>query len=528
MSQVSRQLIRKYAAAVVVVVVVTLLKQVIISPSVGTQQWFLLYVAAICLSSWYGGYGPGALTAILCTLASDYYFVAPIGTLDLTAASAVLQLMLFLLEGLLVVGLTGNLREARAQAERSERSKDEALALLDTFQIYAPVGLAFFDNDLRYIRINYAMAALDGLIPAAHIGRTLQEVQPQISSATMDGIQEVLRTGKPLLDLETTAVKPTLLGTKTQYFSTSYYRICGIDGQPLGIGAVMVDVSERHEAENVLRESEARFRTMADGAPVMIWMADAEKRCTYFNQGWLEFTGRAMADELGSGWRDDVHKDDLERCVDTYVTAFDHRDPFMVEYRLRRHDGEHRWVTERGVPLFTPDHQFQGYIASCVDTHERKLLEVGQQFVLEAGIILTSSLEYATTLANVAKLAVPTIADWCAVDILSDDGTELRRLAVEHIDPEKVKWAYQLQQRYQVDLNGQGGVAEAIRSGKTQFTPEVTPEMIDALAPDDAAATNRRAAWADLGDHRAAGRTRAHGWRADAGHGGIEAALHAE
>ena len=83
------------------------------------------------------------------------------------------------MKGLLVVGLTGNLRETRTSAEKDERAKDEALALLDTFQVYAPVGLAFLDNDLRYIRINYAMAELDGLTPAAHIGRTLQEVQPQ-------------------------------------------------------------------------------------------------------------------------------------------------------------------------------------------------------------------------------------------------------------------------------------------------------------------------------------------------------------
>src|ERR1700740_3625363 len=93
-----------------------------------------------------------------------------------------------------------------------------------------------------------------------------------------------------------------------------------------------------------LRESEERFRLVANTAPVMIWMSGIDKLCTYFNRGWLEFTGRSLDQELGNGWAEGVHPDDLEKCLQTYTGAFDRRERFQMEYRLRRHDGEYRWI----------------------------------------------------------------------------------------------------------------------------------------------------------------------------------------
>ncbi|MGP1373501.1 MAG: GAF domain-containing protein, partial [Almyronema sp.] len=124
-----------------------------------------------------------------------------------------------------------------------------------------------------------------------------------------------------------------------------------------------------------LRESEARFRTLADSAPVLLWMSGTDQQCSFFNQGWLDFTGRSLAQELGNGWTAGVYAEDLAICLDAYQQAFAARQPFQVEYRLRRFDGQYRWVLNTGVPRFTPAGLFEGYIGSCIDISDRREIE---------------------------------------------------------------------------------------------------------------------------------------------------------
>jgi PAS domain S-box-containing protein len=107
----------------------------------------------------------------------------------------------------------------------------------------------------------------------------------------------------------------------------------------------------------------------------MIWMSGTDKLCTFFNKGWLDFTGRPLAQELGNGWAESVHREDFDRCFELYVNSFDARQPFAMEYRLRRSDGEYRWVLDNGTPRFAPDGTFLGYIGSCLDITERKEAE---------------------------------------------------------------------------------------------------------------------------------------------------------
>jgi len=120
-------------------------------------------------------------------------------------------------------------------------------------------------------------------------------------------------------------------------------------------------------SEATLRESEQRFRTVADAAPVLIWMSGVDKLCTFFNKRWFEFTGRSSEQEMGNGWADGVHPEDLDRCFDIYTEAFDARKPFVMQYRLRRNDGDYRWISDNGVPRYDADGTFAGYIGSCVD-----------------------------------------------------------------------------------------------------------------------------------------------------------------
>jgi len=137
-------------------------------------------------------------------------------------------------------------------------------------------------------------------------------------------------------------------------------------GEPVRMVGVSQDVTEREQAEAKLRESEERFRNVADTAPVMIWVTGPDKQFTFFNKTWLNFTGRTMQQELGSGWAAGVHPDDLQRCYETFSSAFDARRNFQIECRLRRADGEYRSVL-CGVPRFARGGIFAGYIGSDID-----------------------------------------------------------------------------------------------------------------------------------------------------------------
>ena len=138
---------------------------------------------------------------------------------------------------------------------------------------------------------------------------------------------------------------------------------------------VQEQTAERARAEESLHESERRYHVMADATPVLIWQSGADKLCTYFNSGWLEFTGRTIEQELGNGWAEGVHPEDLRQCLEIYASAFERREPFVMEYRLRHRCGEYRWILDRGAPLYSSPGTFLGYIGGCIDIHDRKLAE---------------------------------------------------------------------------------------------------------------------------------------------------------
>ena len=148
-----------------------------------------------------------------------------------------------------------------------------------------------------------------------------------------------------------------------------------ISAQSLAIFALLWQRARRRKTEQELRESEERFRLIANSAPVMIWMSGPDKLCTYFNPPRLEFTGRTLREELGNGWAEGVHPEDLEPCLETYSQAFDRRESFQMEYRLRRHDGEYRWIFDHGVPRFNADGAFAGFVGFCIDVTGRKEAE---------------------------------------------------------------------------------------------------------------------------------------------------------
>ncbi len=146
-------------------------------------------------------------------------------------------------------------------------------------------------------------------------------------------------------------------------------------GKPAKMIGTIQDITRDMFYKQRIEESEKRFKTVADSAPVLIWMAGTDKLCNYFNTAWLQFTGRRLEQELGNGWAEGVHPHDMKRCLEIYATMFDRHEEFYMEYRLKRYDGEYRWVSDRGIPRFTPEGNFEGYIGGCMDIHDRILFE---------------------------------------------------------------------------------------------------------------------------------------------------------
>jgi PAS domain S-box-containing protein len=143
-------------------------------------------------------------------------------------------------------------------------------------------------------------------------------------------------------------------------------------GRVIGASKVARDITAEKQAERALRESEQRFRVITDASPVLVWMSGTDKLCYYFNKGWLDFVGRTLEQESGNGWLENVHPEDFDHCLQIYASNFDVRRPFEIEYRMRHHTGQYRWILDRGVPRYAPDGTFEGYVGGCLDIHDQK------------------------------------------------------------------------------------------------------------------------------------------------------------
>jgi PAS domain S-box-containing protein len=203
-------------------------------------------------------------------------------------------------------------------------------------------------------------------------GRSVEMLIPNDRSHEFSTFMPRLKRGQPVEQFETERLRKD--GERVPVAIT-ISPIKNSEGQVISASAITRDIRERKAAEIALRQSEQRFRLMADSAPVLIWMSGANKLCNWFNKPWIDFVGRPMEQELGNGWTENIHTDDFERCLQTYDAAFEERQPFLMEYRLRRHDGTYRWIIDNGTPLYSEGGEFAGYIGSCIDITDRRQTE---------------------------------------------------------------------------------------------------------------------------------------------------------
>ena len=237
---------------------------------------------------------------------------------------------------------------------------------------------------------------------------------------------------------------------------------------------------ERDVAEE-RRVSEDRYRQLADAMPQIVWAADREGRATYYNRRWFEYTGQTVEQAGENGWTLAVHPDDFPAAVAKRAATLASGEAFEVEYRFRAADGTYRWHLGRAVPIRGAEGAIDFWIGTATDIHDHKRTQQAQRFLLEAGELLGTSLHYIDTLEAVARAAVPAVADWAAVHVV-DEGVVLQ-VALAHVDPQKIVFAEELQQRY--PPNEQSAVAEVIRTGKSQFVGELTDAMLRQGAVDE-------------------------------------------
>src|SRR5947208_306496 len=263
------------------------------------------------------------------------------------------------------------------QFEASEAALRESEARINLVTNAANLGLWIWHNPGDELWVTERWRKLFGFADSEPVtsDRWLQVVHPGDRERTKQLVQHMFEHGGEYEN----EYRITWLDGSTRWILGHGSVELDEPGKPAVARGVSRDITKRKIAEEELRESEARFRTVADAAPVLIWMSGPDKLCNFFNKGWLDFTGRTMEQELGNGWAEGVHADDLERCLEVYETSFNARQPFTMEYRLRRNDGEYRWVLDSGTPRFAEDCAFVGYIGSCIDITARKQAELENQ-----------------------------------------------------------------------------------------------------------------------------------------------------
>jgi PAS domain S-box-containing protein len=250
-----------------------------------------------------------------------------------------------------------------------ERALEESQQLFSAIFYTAPFAITVSRNETgAFVDANPIFLAYVGKTRDEVIGRSLHEIGVGYDRDAIASLQASIEEGHSGSSVVEAKLTDAAGLERTFLCSAAAIQVSGESCML----TMAVDITERLRAVHALRESEERFRLMADAAPVLIWTADADCRGTFFNQQWLEFVGRSIDEELGTGWTASLHSDDIDECQRIYQRSAERREPFTLEYRLRRSDGEYRWMLERGIPRLDASGDFAGFIGSVIDITERR------------------------------------------------------------------------------------------------------------------------------------------------------------
>jgi PAS domain S-box-containing protein len=273
-----------------------------------------------------------------------------------------------ILQTLLILGLLISRRNRR----RAEEVRNRLAAIVESSED------AILTEDLNgtITGWNEGATKMYGYSDAEAVGKSISILIPPELKHELPEILGQIRLRQCVVHMETVRVTKD---DRRIDISLTVSPLKDRNGNSVGASVIARDITDRKRAEALRRESEARFRMLADTAPVMIWVSGPDALYTFFNRQWLEFTGRILGQEIGNGWSEGVHPTDFQPCVDYYRSSFAERRSFTMEFRLKRADGQYRWLVDNGVPRFGPEGDFLGYIGTCVDISEQKQNEQSLQ-----------------------------------------------------------------------------------------------------------------------------------------------------
>jgi PAS domain S-box-containing protein len=249
---------------------------------------------------------------------------------------------------------------------------------LNTFFTDAPAGLVLLDKDLRYVRLNNRVAEINGVPLKDHLGKTVREVLPRFAPVVEPLLQQVLATGKPILNMELSGEKPDRLGM-LQHLMESFFPILGKDGKTEGIGVILVDITEHRRAEEALKKAEDHLRFLLDTTPAIIHTARPDGYLDYFNQHSLDYMGLPREALLGWGWMAIIHPEDVAGEVSRWRAHVASGEPFEHEARVRRADGKYRWALHRMVAMRDEQGKIIKWCGTGMDIDDRKQAEQSLQ-----------------------------------------------------------------------------------------------------------------------------------------------------
>jgi PAS domain S-box-containing protein len=495
----ARSAIQNYAVAIASAAAATGLR-LMLSPILDVQAPFVTCLIAVTFTAWYAGLGPALISSALGAIAAYYFILTPQNGFPISEKNDVMRYVTYLISCAVVALFSEAMRRARGRAEETTVALAENRKLLSTTLASIGDGVIATDEKGLVAFMNPVAETLTGWSLEDAVGKPLEAVFNIVDEQTRAKGESPL--AKALRKDETAEIAHHSALIKKDGaeipIDDSGSPIRDDRGNLIGVVIVFRGIAERRRAEAKsealflqIRQERERLTRIVANVPGVVWEAwghpdEASQRIDFVSRHVEEMLGHSVRDwlETPNFWLSIVHPDDRERAAAESAAIFAGCVGGTSQFRWMTKDGRAICVEAQSAVICDEQGNPLGMRGVTMDITERVRSAEAQAFLAEASRVLVSSLDYETTLASVAQLAVPELADWCMVHIVEEDG-RIRQLARAHIDPAKVEWAKELERRYPMDQDAPHGVSNALRTGKPELYAEVADSLLVETARDE-------------------------------------------